>query len=53
MDIDSEGASWYAWQDSNLRPVAPEAVQSLSTVSVSLILSNISSLSGVLLSLAN
>jgi hypothetical protein len=44
---------WYAWQDSNLRPVAPEAALSLSTVSVSPIFSIIFPLSGVLLSLGS
>jgi hypothetical protein len=45
--------SWYAWQDSNLRPVAPEAVRSFPTISVSLTFSMLSSQSGYLLSLAS
>src|SRR5215472_12445625 len=43
--------SWYAWQDSNLRPFAPEASGSKSLNSLSLFLSYGSTLSGNLLAL--
>ena len=42
---------WYAWQDSNLRPFAPEACGSKSLNSISLFLPYNSGLSGILLSL--
>ena len=42
---------WYAWQDSNLRPFAPEKCGSKSLNSLSLFLPYNSGLSGILLSL--
>ena len=48
---ETEGVKWYAWQDSNLRPFAPEAGGPKSLNSLSLFLPYASTLSGNLLSL--
>ena len=50
-DVDSERDRWYAWQDSNLRPVAPEESASKSLNSLSLFLLYTYTFSGSLLSL--